>query len=90
MASLANGGDIFVGGVTIRYKTDMTSYVIMHETLHALGLGHGNAWCGIMSYSCPTNEPTAEDVAYFILFQTTYATEKTWGDHDALLESRQP
>lgn len=57
------------------------SRVAMHELLHAIGLGHTNAWSSVMG-SSPRGvaTPTAEDIAYTQLF---YAISVLQREHDA-------
>ena len=57
------------------------SRVAMHEMLHAIGLGHTNAWGSVMSPSTRNvATPTTEDVAYAQLF---YAIAELQRVHDA-------
>jgi len=53
------------------------SRVAMHELLHAIGLGHTNAWTSVMSSSTRgVAEPTAEDVAYTQLYYAIAALQR--------------
>jgi hypothetical protein len=57
------------------------SRVAMHEMLHAIGLGHTNAWASVMGPSTRgVATPTAEDIAYTQLFYAIAALQRV---HDA-------
>jgi hypothetical protein len=57
------------------------SRVAMHEMLHAIGLGHTNAWPSVMGPSTRSvATPTAEDIAYTQLFYVIAGLQRV---HDA-------
>lgn len=75
----AAGGEITGGAVHIRDDEALTDRaLVVHELMHALGVGHGCSWRSVQTL-CGELEaplPTAEDVAYLELLEAMRTAER--------------
>jgi hypothetical protein len=86
-SAVSQRGDIFFGAVRLRSASLMHRpdgvRLLVHELLHAMGLGHTCGWRSIMAdQRCPGRRATtltAEDVAYFELLLAVREAQRDTG-----------